>query len=94
MLEEEKRLAEEEMEKSIARERKLYTVEGAIYGHEYSLYSVSEISRITNYDFLEKMSQHIFQSHQPQSQEEYNDVNERYKAVKARMNDVLLNDMD
>ena len=81
MFEEEKRLAKEVMEKEIERVRKLHTVEGAIYGHEYHLYNVSEISHITNYDFLERMSYNMFPSHQPQSAEELKDLNDRYNAV-------------
>ena len=54
----------------------------------------TEINCITNYDFLEKMSHNMFPPHQPQSQEEYNDMNDRYKAVKARMNDILLDEME
>ena len=88
-LEEEKRRMEEELR---AAERRLKE-EGAIYGNRYELYTIAEIEKITNIDFLNEMLDQPYPCAQPKTDEELHELFERRRCIEKRLNDVLLENL-
>jgi len=68
--------------------------EGVIYGNRYDAYSVEEIMKISNLDFLYEMSLKMCPSAQPPSKEEFDELIARCKAVETRLNDVLIENLE
>ncbi|MEL7522724.1 MAG: hypothetical protein AAGJ80_14110 [Cyanobacteria bacterium J06553_1] len=97
MVERKRREFEEErlrMEEEIKAAERRLKEEGVIYGERYGLYSFEEILNITNYDFLSKMLSHVFPPGQPQTEDEYKELWERYDFISRHMDDVLINDLE
>ena len=91
--EEEVEARRQKMEEELAAEKKRLTEEGVIYGNQYEAYSVEEIMNIKNLDFLYEMSLNMCPNAQPPTEEECNELVERYKAVDTRLNALLLENL-
>ena len=96
--------ANEKLEKEKQQERlqrlKIFQ-QGVIHGDDYSHYTIDEIRNITNYDFLERMSDNIsdkiFRGAQPVDEVdelEYNTLYERSAVISEQMNRVLINELE
>ena len=96
-LEREEREAREELEKEklLARAAELkLKKQGVVHGDFYDAYTIEEIRKITNYDFLEKLCQNIYGPAQPNSDIEMEILNERYKVACDQLNEILVNEME
>jgi hypothetical protein len=82
----------QQMEEEIKLEKKRID-EGVIYGNRYDAYNIEHINKITDTEFLYQMSIHMVPSAQPPTQEEYDELMERCKAVDARLQFMLLESM-
>lgn len=82
-----------QMEEELEAEKRRLMEEGVIYGDQYEAYSVEEIMKITNLDFLYKMSQNMCPSAQPPTEEEFHELAQRCKAVDTRLNYLLLENL-
>ena len=85
----EKRRQELEVEKQrveddIRREEKLITEKNAIYGRDYDRYSLQEVNRITNYDFLDEIYNYTSVN---RNQCDLNDHQERCNTIAKREGD-------
>ena len=80
------------MEKEIEEAERMIREQGAIYGHQYDMYTVEDIQRITNYEFLCDMLANMIPAGQPTTEDECRDLGERYGAADKRCQE-LLHDM-
>ena len=92
----EKRRQELEVEKQrleddIRQEEKLIKEEGAIYGRDYDRYSLQEVNRITNYDFLDEMYNYTCVN---RNQRDLNDHQERCNVLAKRADVVLIDSLE
>ena len=90
--EEEMEERRQQMEEEIKLEKKRID-EGVIYGNRYDAYNIEQINKITNTDFLYQMSLHMVPNAQPPTQEEYDELMERCKAVDTRLQLLLIESM-
>lgn len=88
--EEEQRRMEEDIKSA---ERRLKE-EGVIYGNRYELYTIADIEKIKNYEFLCDMLSNIYPSAQPSTEEEHQELDKRYRAVSNRMQVVLIESLE
>ena len=82
------------MEEEIKASERMIKEQGVIYGHHYDLYSLEDIQKISNYDFLNEMLTNMIPAGQPTTEEECRELGERYDAVAKRCEEVLFRDME
>lgn len=70
-------------------EKKRVTEQGVVYGDRYECYGLEEIANIKNIDFLKKLSANIFPAGQPPSQEEFDELLLRARAVESRLKELI-----
>lgn len=85
--EEEVEKKRQRMEDELAAEKKRVTEEGVIYGDRYECYGPEDILKITNVNFLRKLSRNIFPSGQP-PQEEFDELVLRARVVETRLKEL------
>ena len=82
------------MQEEIKEYERYVKEQGVIYGHRYDLYTIDDIQKISNYEFLSDMLANIFPAGQPTTKEECQELGERFSAVSKRRDEVLFNDME
>ena len=88
--EEEQRPMEEELE---AKRRRVIE-EGVIYGDRYDCYTVQDIQKITDMNFLNEMLNKMIPCGQPQTEEEIADLTERYDAAAYRFDELVIENLE
>ena len=86
------RLAEERRQERLAATK--LKEQGVIHGDDFDAYTIEDIRKIQNYEFLEKLSVNICPNAQPPNDFEFDYLNKRVKAVHEQLMQVLINDMD
>lgn len=86
------RLAEERRQERLAATK--LKEQGVIHGDDFDAYTIEDIRKIQNYEFLEKLSANICPNAQPPNDFEFDYLNKRVKAVHEQLMQVLINDMD
>ena len=82
------------MEEEIKESERMVKEQGVIYGHRYDLYTIEDIQKISNYEFLSDMLANMIPAGQPTTEEECQELDERFSAVSKRRDEVLFNDME
>ena len=81
------------MEEEIKESERMLKEQGVINGHRYDLYTIEDIQKISNYEFLSDILANIFPAGQPSTEEECQELGERFSAESKR-DEVLFNDME
>ena len=62
------------MEEEIKESERMVKEQGVIYGHRYDLYTIEDIQKISNYEFLSDMLANMIPAGQPTTEEESHTV--------------------